>query len=95
VQLPLPRLFHLLHHFQMPRPIHPGLFRRTVQFRVEIATRLDAALRRFGLHWVSFSPWIISDAGHLPRHLDIRFISFNGKFVSRNLAGDDGLCKLS
>jgi hypothetical protein len=88
-------LFELLHHLRMARPFDTRFFRGAVQFRVDVVSTLAAALLRFDLHGVSVGPGIVSNAGYLPGHFDIRLVSSNSKFVSGDLAADDGLSELS
>src|SRR5271163_3534940 len=84
-----------LHRFRMPRPFDAHLFRRAVEFGMEIVARLAAKLRRLHRNAVRVCPRVLPDAGYLPGDFDIRFVGLDGEGMVGNLRRNPSLRRLA
>jgi hypothetical protein len=70
-------------------------FRGSDECRIEIMTAIDRGLFRLNWNPVRVGECILTNAGHLPGNLHIRFVSPDDELMIRDLACDDRLRELS
>ena len=72
-----------------------GLFRRAIEFRMQIVAALAGILLLFHGSAVSIGPCILANTGHLPGDFDVRFVRLDGEGVVSDLRSDPCLCWLT
>ena len=88
---PLSRVFPLLHHFRIARPLDAAFFGLLECFRVQVVAALAVHLFDLYANTILVCPPVLTDAGHLPRDFYIRGAGSDDETIAFDLFTDDGL----